>query len=201
MCVCVCTCIIVNLIFILDLIFHENSDPWLFLRWNQKHNHFVFTQFISFIDVFSGLGIDVMCNLSPRSGLSIGDEDTERNLNENAMHSLVDVLTMRDQEANLDEATNEDPQLPLMETNVSDDLCFTSEDNGEYGDFQCDNSILDDIAINILDPDSNIMSIFEETMESTDLLPVGTEGRLFFFSFFAISMLMMFLTILYCCRL
>ncbi|XP_078438957.1 uncharacterized protein LOC144709312 isoform X2 [Wolffia australiana] len=121
------------------------------------------------IDILSGFGIDIMPNLSPRSGLSIGDESNERNLNENENPAFLDGQTY------LEEVTHADLQLPLMENNVSDDLCFTSEDNGEYGDFPCDNSILDDIAMSILDPESNIMSIFEENIESPDLPSTDVE--------------------------
>ncbi|CAA6661559.1 unnamed protein product [Spirodela intermedia] len=124
-------------------------------------------------DGLSGLGIDVVPNLSPSSGLSIGDENNERRLNESAMPAFVDIMRMSDGQTYLEEVTTEDLQLPLglkiMQNNVSDDLCLTSEDNGEYGDFQYDNNILDDIAMSVLDPDSNIMSIFGETMENPDL--------------------------------
>lgn len=137
--------------------------------------------FISLTDGLSGLGIDVVPNLSPSSGLSIGDENNDRMLNESAMPDFVDIMRMSDGQTYLEEVTTEDLQLPLgvkvMQNNVSDDLCLTSEDNGEYGDFQYDNNILDDIAMSILDPDSNIMSIFGETMENPDQPSAEMEGK------------------------
>ncbi|XP_058113035.1 uncharacterized protein LOC131256044 isoform X2 [Magnolia sinica] len=124
------------------------------------------------IDGTGGSGVDVVRNVSLSSGLSSGDDDNQGFPNDCSMPGSMDIMRISDDHDNLEEVTTEQEQLPLglkmLQINMNEDACLTPEDGSEYGDLQYKNNILDNIAMSILDPNSNVDNIFKEAMESSN---------------------------------
>ncbi|XP_077214648.1 uncharacterized protein LOC143849496 isoform X2 [Tasmannia lanceolata] len=131
-------------------------------------------------DGTGGSGADVLPNASLSSGLSSGADDNERFPNDCSMPASMDIMRLNNGRDNLDEVTTEQEQLPLglkmLQINMNEDACLTPEDGNEYGDLQYKNNILDNIAMSILDPNTNVDTIFKEAMESSDFPYADTEG-------------------------
>ncbi|KAK1274549.1 hypothetical protein QJS04_geneDACA007862 [Acorus gramineus] len=130
-------------------------------------------------DSAGGSGMDMVANVSLSSGLSSGNDENRGLPNDCSMPGSVDIMRMSDDQDNLDEVTTEHAQLPLglkmLQLNMNEDVCLSPEDNNEYSDIQYKDSILDNIAMSILDPNANVDNIFKEAMESSEFPCVGAE--------------------------
>ncbi|MQM01467.1 hypothetical protein Taro_034217 [Colocasia esculenta] len=124
-------------------------------------------------DYVAALGIEIVPNLSPSSGLSIGNDNNDVIQNDCSIPAPLDIVTMSDGQDNFQELTTEQVQLPLglkmPEINVDEDACLTPEHNDEYSDIQYKNNVSDDITMSILDMDANVASIFKEMMDTSDI--------------------------------
>ncbi|KAL4185910.1 hypothetical protein AMTRI_Chr10g233200 [Amborella trichopoda] len=132
-------------------------------------------------DTTGGSSVDAMPNVSLSSGLSSGDDDNQEFPSNCSLPVSLDILRMNDDHnENLDEVTTEQEQLPLslkmLQINMNEDACLTQDDGGAYGDLQYKNNILDNIAMSILDPNTNVDNIFKEAMENSEFPCEDSEG-------------------------
>ncbi|KAJ9670495.1 hypothetical protein PVL29_026803 [Vitis rotundifolia] len=119
-------------------------------------------------DGAEGSGVDAAPNVSLSSALSGGDENQRFTKNCSELRSMH-IMRMSHHE-DLEE------EITLLQINMNEDAFLISENGCKYGDLQYKNSILDNIAISILDPNANIDNIFKEAVENSNILCVESEG-------------------------
>ncbi|XP_017702421.3 uncharacterized protein LOC103724312 isoform X2 [Phoenix dactylifera] len=116
-------------------------------------------------------GADIIPNVSLSSGLSSGDNN-EGLPNDCSRPSSVDIMRMNDDQDNMEEVTTEQAQVPqglnMPEIRTNKDTGLTKDDSREYNDLRYKSNILDNIAISILDTNTNIDSILSKAMKSSD---------------------------------
>ena len=134
-------------------------------------------------DGAGGSGVDAAPNVSLTSELSGGDGENQgfaRSCSELKSMHIMRRIHLEDLEG---ETTADQPMIPLgaklLQENMNEDACLTSEDGCENGDLQYKNNISDNIAWSILDPNANIDNIFKEAVENSNSLGVESEGDSF----------------------
>ncbi|CAN6450491.1 unnamed protein product [Victoria cruziana] len=126
--------------------------------------------------------LETVPNVSLSSGLSCGNEDNQDFPNNCTIAAAMDAMRVNEeQNDNLEEVTTEqEEQLPLgmkmLQINMNEDASLTPEEGSEYGDLQYKDNILDNLAMTILDPSTNVDNIFKEAIENSDFVVAESQG-------------------------
>lgn len=135
------------------------------------------------VDGAEGSGLDAAPNVSLISELSGGGDENQGLARSCSELKSMCIMRMSHHEDLEEETTADQPPIPLvaklLQENMNEDACLTSEDGCEYGDLQYKNSILDNIGWSILDPNANIDNIFKEAAGNSNILGVESEGNSF----------------------